>query len=188
MIVTAPNHLWTCRALTLLVAHFAKLESVSLCPNYLVTTDALALEEHSLYVAHELAQMIPLSGMEIYAEMRRLNDWMSDYLPHALMAPETPPHVKIVQKHSFLQKVLEVLFYFPIAAWFERWEMDRKIRKLSHEQSASLESYFSADVCKGHIDRHGQKTEDVLMERMKTSLGKGTPLTLPLGEGRGEVQ
>jgi hypothetical protein len=60
MIVTSPNRLWTCRALTLLVARIAKLEGVHLCPNYLVTTNALRLSERSLYVAHELVQMILL--------------------------------------------------------------------------------------------------------------------------------
>src|SRR5215207_9589054 len=61
MIVTAPGHLWTCRALSLLVARWAELEGVKLCPNYLVTTNALAFKERSLYVAHELTQMVPLS-------------------------------------------------------------------------------------------------------------------------------
>src|SRR5688500_9809835 len=74
MIVTAPNRLWTCRALALLVARFAKLEGINLYPNYLITTNAMELKERSLYVAHELAQMIPLSGMEIYREIRRLNN------------------------------------------------------------------------------------------------------------------
>ncbi len=167
MIVTAPRHLWTCRALTLLVARFAKLEGVHLCPNYLVTMKALELEEHSLYVAHELAQMVTLSGMEVYAEMRRLNGWMADYLPKALMAPEMPPGLKRVQKRSGIQRALEILFRLPLANWFERWEMDRKIARLAREQSSSFESYFSADVCKGHIDRHGESVVTALAVRME---------------------
>src|SRR5215216_1510958 len=59
MIVTAPGRLWTCRALTLLVARLAKRAGINLCPNYLVTTNALEFKERSLYVAHEVAQMIP---------------------------------------------------------------------------------------------------------------------------------
>ena len=167
MIVTAPNHLWTCRALTLLVTRFAKLEGVNLCPNYLVTTNALELKERSHYVAHELAQMVTLSGMEIYAEMRRLNGWMTDYLPKALMSPEMPPGVNLVQKRSGIQRALEILFRSPFANWFERWERDRKIARLTREQSSSSESYFSADVCKGHIDKHRQKTEYAIQEKLK---------------------
>ena len=167
MIVTAPNHLWTARALTLLVARFAKLQGVNLCPNYLVTTNVLELNERSLYVAHELAQMIPLSGVEIYDEMRRLNGWMANYLPNSLMAPEMPDCVKLMQQRSVIQNVLEILFRLPFGNWFEKWEMDRKIARLTREQSSSFESYFSADVCKGHIDRHQQKTENAVQEKLK---------------------
>jgi hypothetical protein len=191
MIVAEPGRLWLCRALSLLVTRFAKLEEVSLCPNYLVTTKALEFKERSLYVAHELAQMIPLSGMEIYQEIRRLNGWTVDYLPNAVMAPRSmePP-----QKRSMVQRVLEFFFRLPFASGLEKWEMNRKIARLRREQSPSFESYFSADVCKGHIDRHRQKTEDVLVNRLKTlpafaprdtTLMPGR-LPLPVGEGRGE--
>jgi hypothetical protein len=178
LIITAPKHLWTCRALALLVARLAKLEGIYLCPNYLITTNALDLDERSLYVAHELAQMIPLSGMEIYGEMRRLNDWMVDYLPNSLMAPEMPQGVKLVQKRSVIQRVLEILFRLPFANWFEKWEMDRKIARLTLEQSSSFESYFSADVCKGHIDRHGESVVTALAVRLQKATEVATTKTL----------
>jgi hypothetical protein len=169
MLVTAPQHLWTCRAFALFVARLAKLDGVDLCPNYLITTNALALDEHSLYVAHELAQMIPLSGREIYVEMRRLNGWMADYLPHSLMVPELPPGIKPVQNPARIQQVLELLLRFSFLHWFEKWEMNRKIKRLSREQSSSIESYFSADVCKGHINRHGESVVTALAGRMENA-------------------
>ena len=167
MIVTAPQHLWTCRAFTLFVARLAKLEGIDLCPNYLITTNALALDEHSLYVAHELAQMIPLSGREIYGEIRRLNGWMADYLPNSLMVAELPEGVHPVHKPSWIQRFLEYLLRLPFFSWFEKWEMNRKIKRLSREQSSSIESFFSADVCKGHIDRHGENVVTALAVRME---------------------
>jgi hypothetical protein len=167
MIVTSPDHLWTCRAFALLIARFAKLEGISLCPNYLVTTNALELKERSLYVARELAQMIPLSGMEIYHEMRRLNSWIIDYLPNALKAPELPQNVRQVQKPSVVQRILEVFLSLPFAGRFEKWEMNRKIARLTREQSSSFESYFSADVCKGHVDRHGENVVTALAVRLQ---------------------
>jgi len=166
MIVTAPNRLWTCRALTLLVARVAKRAGINLCPNYLVTTNALEFKERSLYVAHEVAQMIPISGMEIYKEIRRLNRWMDDYLPNASGAPEWPRGVKPVNKPYFLQNGLEIVFRFPHGNWLERWEMNRKIKKLAYEQSSSFESYFSADVCKGHNDQHGENLVTALAVRL----------------------
>ncbi|HSA99685.1 MAG TPA: hypothetical protein VLE49_03475 [Anaerolineales bacterium] len=174
MIVTAPGRLWTCRALSLLVARFAKLEGVSLCPNYLVTTNALELRERSLYVAHELAQMIPLSGPEIYQEIGRLNRWAAEYLPNASLAPKMPQAVGPVQKRSIVQRALEILLRLPFGDRLEKWERDRKIARLTREQSASFESYFSADVCKGHIDRHGENVVTALAVRLKEVNDKAT--------------
>lgn len=167
MIVTAPNRLWTCRALSLLIARLASLEGVSLCPNYLVTTNALMLTERSLYVAHELAQMIPLSGMDIYQEMFRLNDWIYEHLPNVKGAPELVLGVKQKNRRSFVQRMLERLFNLPLGSWFEQWERNRKIAKLTREQSSSFESYFSTDVCKGHVDKHGEHVATALAVRLK---------------------
>jgi hypothetical protein len=166
MIVTAPNHLWTCRAFSLLIARIAQLDGIRLCPNYLVTTNALELKERSLYVAHELAQMIPLSGRVVYEEICRLNDWIYDYLPNASGAPELPQAVEQVRRRSVIQKGLELVFSLPFGTWLEKWEMNRKIKRLAREQSHSFESYFSADVCKGHIDRHGENIVTALAVRL----------------------
>jgi hypothetical protein len=181
MIVTAPGRLWTCRALVLLIARIAKLEGVQLCPNYLITTNALELKEQSLYVAHELAQMVPLSGIEIYDEIRHRNDWVESYLPHASGSPELPQGIKLMKWRPVIQRVLEVIFNLPFGPWLEKWEMNRKIARLTREQSHSFESYFSADVCKGHIDRHGENAVTALAVRLQL-------LPLPMGEGRGEGQ
>lgn len=167
MIVTAPGRLWTARAVSLLIARLAKLEGIRLCPNYLVTTNALELHERSLYVAHELAQMIPISGMDVYHELRRRNAWVDGYLPNASGAPEPPEGLKRTQEYPAVQKLLESLFRLPFVEWFERWEMKRKTARLTREQLSSDESYFSADVCKGHVDRHGKRIVMALAVRLQ---------------------
>jgi hypothetical protein len=178
MIVTTPNRLWTCRAFSLLVARLAKLEGVNLCPNYLVTTNAMELKERSLYVAHEVVQMIPLAGMETYHEMLRLNDWIYDYLPNASRAPEMAQTVGQGNRQSILQRILELLFSLPFGNRLEKWEMNRKIARLSYEQSSSFESYFSADVCKGHLDRHGENLITALAVRLQKANEIATTKTI----------
>jgi hypothetical protein len=178
MIVTAPNRLWICRALSLLVARFAKLDGVSLCPNYLVTTNALTLNERSLYVAHELAQMIPLSGIDMYRGMLRLNDWIYEYLPNARGLPESPWLVEQDNGRSFVQRILEMTFNLPFGDWLENWERNRKIKKLTREQSSSSESYFSADVCKGHVDRHGENIGTAFAIRVQKATDIATTKTI----------
>ncbi len=161
-IVTAPGRLWTCRALSLLVVRLAGLIGVNLCPNYFVSENALALEGDSLYTAHELAQMIPLYGKNIYEQMRRLNRWTAGYLPNAQDAPERRVDVKPARWKNAWEFVLTRL---PLQG-FEVWEMDRKLAKLSRGQAQNPEAVFSADVCKGHMDRHGQKIEMALERRL----------------------
>ena len=170
MIVTAPDHLWTSRALSLLVARLAKFEGVHLCPNYLLTTRALELKERSLYVAHELAQMIPISGLDVHQELLCRNQWMNDYLPNVSVSPESPYSPEPTPKQSTFQRILERILSLPFGAWFENWERDRKIERLSREQADSLESFFSADVCKGHIDRHGENLATALRVRLKETV------------------
>jgi hypothetical protein len=111
--------------------------------------------------------MIPLSGVEIYNEIRHRNGWTDDYLPNAPGLPGFPEGAETVKKISIIQKALERFFSLAFGSWLEKWEMNRKIHRLSREQSVSRESSFSADVCKGHIDRHGENALTALAVRLK---------------------
>jgi hypothetical protein len=182
-IVAEPGHLWTCRALVLALGRLAARQGLNLCPNYLVTTRALEFHDQNLYVAHELAQMVPLSGLDIYADIRRRNAWVAEFLPNADGAPPMPATIKGAESPFRLRPVFEAVLRTPPAGWFERWEMDRKVRKLSREQGDSDESAFSADVCKGHDQRHLSRTRQLLdskVSRLLTSMlespsAAGTP-------------
>jgi hypothetical protein len=167
-IVTAQERLWTCRAMCLLVVRTARLAGLNLCPNYFVSEDALSLDHPSLYAAHELAQMIPLYGKDIYDEMRRMNRWSDGYLPNAQGAPRRSREVK-----PFIGKRLfESVFARLPFQGFEVWEMKRKIAKLGRGQNQNPEAVFSAQVCKGHVDRHGQRVEEALAKRFaKLAIG-----------------
>jgi len=156
MVVTEAGRLWTCRALLLLVARLAARRGVRLCPNYLVTERGLVIEERSLYTAHELVQMVPLSGMEVYAELRRVNHWTETFLPNAAGIPVLPSDLQRPQPGRVLN-LMETGLRLPPGDWLEVWEMGRKVRKLSREQGDSPEARFSADLCKGHKDRHGEQ-------------------------------
>jgi hypothetical protein len=145
----------------------ALLEGLNLCPNYLITTRALHFPDQNLYAAHELAQMVPLSGLEIYHEIRKQNEWVHDYLPNATGLPSFPKHVVVKVTKSRLRPLLEMVLRSRLAVRCEQWEMKRKIQMLSREQSESPESYFTADCCKGHADVHGVSTNETFHERLR---------------------
>jgi len=169
-IVTEPGHLWTCRALALALGRLAALQGLNLCPNYLVTTYALAFPDQNLYAAHEIAQMVPLYGLDVYAEIRRRNAWVADLLPNADGAPSSPASIKMTESTPRLRSAFEAAMRTPPWAWFERSEMDRKVRKLSREQGDSDESAFSEDVCKGHDQRHQSRTRQLLDSKVSRLL------------------
>ena len=166
LIVTAPRWLWLTRALVLTVARRAAMRRVRICPNYLVTEEALVFPDQTLYTAHELKQMIPLFGMDVYARICSLNHWADRFLPNAEGLP--PSAVRLTGQYpiSGVKSWLEAALRFPPGLWLEQWEMKRKIYKLRREQGDSLESCFSSDYCKGHYHQHGQQTEQVLRERL----------------------
>jgi hypothetical protein len=82
--------------------------------------------------------------------------------------------VKLLENSSVIQRILETLFRLPFASWFEKWEMNRKIARLTREQSSSFESYFTADVCKGHVDRHGENVVTALAARLQKATKAAT--------------
>jgi hypothetical protein len=167
LVVTVGGRLWMVRAMVLAVARLAALQGVRLCPNYLVSEQALAFEEQTLYAAHELAQMIPLFGMDVYRRIASLNRWKERLLPNAEGLPPVMDRVPVWNRLQGVKPAMEAALLLPPGAWFERWEMGRKIRRLSHEQSASPESRFGADFCKGHKDRHAERTEQILRQRLE---------------------
>jgi hypothetical protein len=57
--------------------------------------------------------------------------------------------------------------------WLERWEMDRKIRRLNaplvgHDPgpTAATEVRYDSQVCKGHVGGHRERTLVAFNERM----------------------
>jgi hypothetical protein len=165
MLVTCAKRLWICHVLMLPVVALARLEGTRLCLNYLVTENALELPDHSLYAAHELTQMVPVAGRDIYDEMRRLNPWADAFLPNAQGSP--PGRNAAMAGEGRLRRALEfVLSRLPLD-WLGRWEMDRVVRKAARRSLDSSEVCFTADVCKGHVDRHGRRTELALRERLR---------------------
>src|SRR5512142_725449 len=61
-LVTAPGRVWLVRGMAVALVRIARLFGDHLCPNLLLSTNALALSDQNLYTAHEIIQMIPLYG------------------------------------------------------------------------------------------------------------------------------
>jgi hypothetical protein len=166
LIITAPTRLWLCRLFVLIAVRLAALQGVSLCPNFFLTQNALSIPQQSYYAAHEFAQMVPLSGLDIYERMRSLNQWVNDFLPNANGVPRIAGEIPHANSAYWIRPLLEVILMTSPVNWLELWEMDRKIRKLSRENMGNPEAIFTGDQCKGHSNQHAHKTEALLNERL----------------------
>jgi hypothetical protein len=177
LVITRSGRLWLCRAMVILLVRRAALSGDILCPNYFLAESALTFDEHNLYTAHELTQMVPLSGMDIYRRIRRLNPWTAGYLPNAWGLPgrafDGEDRTISGSTLAGLQIAAETILSIPlIGSRLEQWEMNRKIRKFSangtpaHRISENPETSFCPDWCKGHFDGHGQRTLAAFQERI----------------------
>lgn len=163
-IVTEPDRLWLGRGFTIALVRTARLQGVTICPNYIVSERALVFANRTLYTAHELAQMVPIAGIDVYQRIRQLNDWSADFLPNAVGPPREELCHPVGRSAS---RVAEAALRSDWGGRLERWEMDRKIQKFTGG-SDNGETAFAVDWCKGHFDGHGQRT----LEEYANRLGK----------------
>lgn len=166
LVVTENGRLWLCRAFTIAIVKLAARRGITLCPNYFLSERSLVFEQRNLYIARELVQMIPISGLEVYAHLRQLNTWTADFLPNAAQSPRQT--VAPFSRLRHFSKPLETALRSPLGSYLEQWEMTRKIRKFSAQTASrqAIETSFSADWCKGHFDGHAHWILENYAERL----------------------
>jgi hypothetical protein len=170
-IITADDYLWLCRAFVIGVVRLAAVRGITLCPNYFLSERALLLSDRNLYTAHEVAQMVPLSGADQYTALREANDWTDDYLPNASGLPDLPAPLRPPQPTapSRRQAAIEALFRSELGRRLERRLMEDKVAELQREQADWDESAFTPDCCKGHFHLHKQQALDAYETRVATT-------------------
>jgi hypothetical protein len=158
LIVTAPGRVWLTRAFTILVVRLARLAGVRLCPNYLLATTALAQDRRDLFIAHELAQMVPVAGRELYWQMRAANPWAADFLPNAGGEPPEAADASPGRFGRALQGSAEWVLGGSLGERLEQWEHARKMTKFRPQlqQEGSAAVLDEAHV-KGHFDDYGRE-------------------------------
>jgi ketosteroid isomerase-like protein len=169
-LITAPGRVWLARALTIVIVRWAWLFGETLCPNYLIASNALAVAERNLYSARELAQMQPLYGAAWYAELCKHNRWVLEYLPNTLANCEESS-LSLDCMPALLQlckRMGEWLLNVRLGATLDRWEMQRKVAKLLKERvpKAPAEASFSPVQCKGHFEGHATRILQRYQERV----------------------
>lgn len=169
LIVTAPGRVWLARALAVGLVYLARwLDGVVLCPNYVLAQTALAQDKRDLFTAHDLAQMVPIVGFPVYAELRAANRWAAHYLPHAHQPLHHELDLAPRRVGRFLQRLGEWLLSGAFGDALETWERTRKLRKFAAAaQSPDSAAQLDTEHVKGHFDDHGHSILKKFHERLQ---------------------
>jgi hypothetical protein len=166
LVITEPGRLWLCRAMIVGQVKLAALRGTELCPNYFLSERAMVLEERNLFTAHEVTQMVPLTGMVTYQQLRSLNRWTDAFLPNAGGAPKRVAVMEPGRQRA--RGLVEGTLRSRVCSPLERWEMNRKVRKLGTRGNGHAEAAFGPDWCKGHFGDHGRATLARYAERLES--------------------
>ena len=158
MLVAAHGRVWTARAFAILFGRIVRLFGDTICPNLIVSEQALEWPLHDLYSARELNQMIPITGHEVYIRFYSANSWAQTLLPNS-----TPRACAKQKGSNFGERFLRSR----VGNSFEAWEMTRKIGRFSRQPGFGTETIFTADVCQGNFHHHRKWTDEIYRERLK---------------------
>jgi hypothetical protein len=168
LIITSSHRLWLARLLTVALVHVGHLERLTICPNYVIGLASLSQFRRSLFAAHELAQMVPVYGLETYRQLIEVNAWAEQFLPNAF---GTIPDQRVQPLSStarVFKRAAELALSGRLGEAWEGRESRSKIRQLS-QQAATRGSgavTFTSQVCKGHLEDHGSQTAQAYAQRL----------------------
>ena len=89
IVITSSKRLWLTRGLVVtllsLAGQYRRPNKIKdkICPNLLLSEDALEFLDHDLFTAHEIVQMKPIFERDnTYQKFLRANGWVKEFLPN----------------------------------------------------------------------------------------------------------
>jgi hypothetical protein len=164
LLVAAHGRVWIARAFALLLGHVTALSGNIICPNLIVSDQTLEWRRQDPYSAHELCQMIPIAGFDVYRRIRRVNSWTNTFLPNASSAPDL--YRKEFSGASQLRTLFELPLRGVIGDSIEAWEMNRKIKRFIIQAGYGPETQFTRDICQGNFNQHGLQIKAAYQHRL----------------------
>lgn len=168
-LLTAPGRVWLARACAILLVRAARLRGVTICPNYIAAATALEQGRRDLFIAHEVAQMIPLHGQDLYRALRAANSWVDAHLPNA--------HEPLYQPHSSAEsrawltakRLLEAALNNRLGDALENWERRRKLERFASQmQRSSSAALLDETQVKGHFNDYGHYVLRAYQDRLRS--------------------
>lgn len=157
-IVTTPGRVWLARLFIVGVVRASRLWGWRICPNFVVAADALAQRRRDVYIAHEIAQAIPLADSDgVYAAFRAANAWTENHLPNAVDAFSRRNISALGRVGLAIQRLGERVLGGRLGDRVEAWERGRKLKRFatqSHPKNSAAQ--VDSSQVKGHFNDHGR--------------------------------
>lgn len=168
VLVTAPGRVWLARAFSILLVKLVQRQGVVICPNYVLSETALAQERHDIFIAHEVAQMVPIYGRPIYNDMRTSNRWVEAHLANAKTSFYQVSEHSPSRAWRWLKRSAEFLLGGTIGDKLENWEYQRKLRRFAADlQTPNSAARLDDQQVKGHFRDHGHPVLQQYQERLR---------------------
>ncbi|MDE3112828.1 MAG: hypothetical protein KGK34_07770 [Chloroflexota bacterium] len=161
-VLAQPGRVWTCRLLLVVLVRLAEARGVCLCPNFILSADRLALARRDLFTAHEIVQMVPVELTPALDDFLHANEWTRAFLPNA-----SPPIGAARRVDPPVSHVATAALSSRLFAPLERWERERKIRRLEdrHRREGGSVS-FTEHECRGHFGAHDVRVPALVAARV----------------------
>ncbi len=150
LIICKSKRLYTCRLFVMLLVKIFK----DICPNYLLSEEALTFNLRDYYVAREISQMIPIGedSRRIYEDILRKNGWVKEYLPNYDFKTVRHLHVPNLKMLKTLAEFLSSLLPERLLYTLQKMLFLRKYGKYMND-----EVVIDVDVFKAHISSNRRK-------------------------------
>ncbi|MBL8134757.1 MAG: hypothetical protein JNL42_23050 [Anaerolineae bacterium] len=156
VLVTAAGRVWLARLFAIAVVRLSRLRGVTVCPNYVLAETALAQERRDLFIAHEVTQMVPVFGRDLYERMRTLNPWVASLMPNAQDAFYDETQCAPDTLWRAVKRLAEGLLGGALGDRLEAWEYRRKVARFSPQlRQPNSAARLDEERVKGHFNDHG---------------------------------
>jgi hypothetical protein len=166
LLVTVPGGLWTGRAFAVTLGRIMRPFGHRICVNLLLAENGLTWQQHDLYSAREICQMIPITGMDLYDRFRIGNLWTESFLPNARLSAPNLVKTPAEKGSNHFQRLLEWILRHTFGSSLEQWTMKFQLQRMARQYGTSAETNFSAEVCQAHIHDHRQSAQKAFQSRV----------------------
>lgn len=181
LLVTTANRVWIARAFAILLVRLAQSRGIKLCPNYVLAESALEQSQQDLFIAHEVAQMVPLYGHKLYHEFRTANNWTAEHLPNATSVFHHESEQKPGPFWEVVKSTIEWLLSGRWGQMLEHWEYQRKLRRFAPQmRMPGSAAELDQDRVKGHFNDYGHPVLMGYYQRLQQH--NLTPQPVPEGQ------